>query len=459
MYNNFSNYNMSYTQLNQGPAVHLQRNAPQPKAETMPLRSVSQSRRLEEDARSVHTDRHYDKSARSGKSPDGSQHSRNPSVHSAKRSENRSQSRDGSVASHNSVSVHYKKMSSSLVSNPDNLICDDCINKNIGDKHKDKLQEKKDADKEHALRTNLNLKKQLELEKEQHLLKLRLYKEGIEGQNQDLKARKAQKKNDEDAEKDKILRQINDKSDLIAIEQKMLNVRDKFRDELADQLDKNRDKFAQQEKDRLELEKRSHNLLIDDGWRAPHREALKNHYKDNLLNQLGDKERDRADAKRNQKEIDGKYVSDVQIYNQKDRENRIQIELEKKDVLKQELEKQLGENADKKRSAEEMKAIEDARYNAKIDYDNKVHQNNAERKRAQVQGFLNDLTGQLHEKEIEKAQNELDAKKPQGTGLHVPQKVKKCYNCADCKKSKALERLNKRYEISRHHPRKNHTAK
>ena len=49
-------------------------------------------------------------------------------------------------------------MSSSLVSNPDNLICDDCINKDIGDKHKNKLQDKKDADKEHALRTNANLK-------------------------------------------------------------------------------------------------------------------------------------------------------------------------------------------------------------------------------------------------------------------------------------------------------------
>ena len=453
MYNIPFKYNM-----NQGPSVHLQKNSPQPKAETMPLRSVSQQRRLDEDARSVHTDRHYDKSARSGKSPNGSQHSRNQSVHSGKRSENRSQSRDGSVASHNSVSVHYKKMSSSLVSNPDNLICDDCINKDIGDKHKNKLQDKKDADKEHALRTNANLKNQLQLEKEQHLLKLKLYREGIEGQNQDLKARKDQKKQDEDAEKDKIIRQMNDKSDLIAIEKKMLDVRDKFRDELADQLDKNKDKFAQQEKERLELEKRTHNLLIDDGWRAPHREALKNHYKDNLINQLGDKERDRADAKKQQKDIDEQYVNDVKIYNQKDRETRLLIDTEKKEVLKQELEKQLGENADKKKSAEELKAIEDARHNDKIDYDNRVFRDNADRKKMQVQGFLQDLTGQLHEKEIEKAQAELDAKKPQGTGLHIPQKVKKCYNCAVCRRNQALERLNKRYEITRHHPRKNNTA-
>ena len=82
----------------------------------------------------------------------------------------------------------------------------------------------------------------------------------------------------------------------------------------------------------------------------------------------------------------------------------------------------------------------------------------ADRKKMQVQGFLQDLTGQLHEKEIEKAQAELDAKKPQGTGLHIPQKVKKCYNCAVCRRNQALERLNKRYEITRHHPRKNNTA-
>ena len=43
----------------------------------------------------------------------------------------------------------------------------------------------------------------------------------------------------------------------------------------------------------------------------------------------------------------------------------------------------------------------------------------------------------------------LEEKKPQGTGLHVPQKMKKCYNCAICRLQTPLERLNNRYKMSR----------
>ncbi len=431
----------------------------------MPVRSVSQTRQIEEDARSVHTDRHYDKSARSGKSQDKSvksHESRNPSERSRKsdqRSEQRSRHENGSVSSRSSYSEHFRKVSSSLVSIPDNLICDDCINKNIGKHQKDKLAALKDADKEHALRTNANLKKQLEDEKEKHLEKLRMYRDGIDGQNQDMMARKDKKKAEEEAEKQRILKQLADKSDLIANEQKMLDRRDKFREELADQLARNRDAEAQRHQDKLDLEKRTHNLLIDDAWRDPHKKALKNHYKENLINQLEEKERDKADQKRAQKDADAQYIDDVKAYNQRDKEARQAIEAEKKDLLKSELEKQLRENDDKKRADKDMKDLEDQRHRDKVAHDNGVFRDNMERKKAQLQDYLKDLTGQAQEKEVAKTQAFIDSKKPEGTGLHIPQKVKKCYGCAVCKRILALERLNKRYEVTHHHHRKNHTHK
>lgn len=456
---------MSIVALSKGPAVHLLGNKNKHQGENLPVRSVSQTRQIEEDARSVHTDRHYDKSARSGKSQDKSvksHESRNPSEHSRKsdqRSEKRSRHENGSVSSRSSYSEHFRKVSSSLVSNPDNLICDDCINKNIGKHQKDKLDALKDADKEHALRTNANLKKQLEDEKEKHLEKLRMYRDGIEGQNQDLLARKDKKKLEEDAEKQRILKQLADKSDLIATEQKLLDRRDKFREELADQLARNKEAENQKNQDKLDLEKRTHNLLIDDAWRDPHKKALKNHYKENLINQLEEKEKDKFNAKQALKDADAQYIDEVKAYNQKDKEARDAIEAEKKDLLRSELEKQLRENQDKKKANNDLKNIEDQRHKDKVAHDNGIFRDNMERKKAQLQDYLKDLTGQAQDKELAKTQAHLDSKKPEGTGLHIPQKVKKCYGCAVCKRILALERLNKRYEVHRHLHKKNHTHK
>jgi hypothetical protein len=360
-----------------------------------------------------------------------------------------SQHKSASPASANSGSYVIQRLTSSLVSNPDNLICDDCINGRIKDGHKDRAQLAKDADREHAERTNANLRKQLEDEKARHLAKLKMYRDGIDDQNQDLIAKKAKNRLAEEAEKQRIMKQLADRSDLIATEQMMQERKDKFRGELADQLaNKERERF-EQEKKQQEHDRAQHNLLIDDGWRAPHKQALKNHYKDNLINQMNDNDKIKQEERDRRRELDIEYISQVKIYNQKDAEAKAFIESEKKDLLKQELNKQLLENDQKKRDADAHKDKEDQLHKDKIDHDNNVFKDNMERKRIQVQGHLANLTQQALDKEAEKRQAALDAKKPEGTGLHVPQKVKKCLNCAVCKRITALERLNKRYKIKK----------
>ena len=462
---------MSSIALSRGPAHHLMPKEGNQKSENpMPVRGDSQSRRINEDARSVTPDRHYDKSQRSTKSQDkgdeGSRHSKHSqgSQHSQQQDKGQKSShasqkqnsqpadksqRSGSVRSSDSVSVHYRKVSSSLVSNPDNLICDDCINKKIGEGQRDKALAQKDADKEHALRTNANLKRQLEEEKEKHLEKLRLYREGIEGQNQDLLAKRAKHRDDEEKEKQRIKRQLADNSDLIAKQKKAQAVLDKYRDELGDQLDKNREAELLRQQEKLENEKKAHNLLIDDGWRGPHRKALVNHYKENLLNQLDDNSKDKADKKKADLDADADYMNNVIAFNNKDKAARDAIEAEKRALLKNELDKQLLENADKRQGDNDLKKDLDDKYKQKINHDNQVYLDNMDRKNKLVQGYLQDLTGQAREKELEKQQNLIESKKPQGTGLHIPGKVNKCYNCAVCRRIMALQRLNKRYEIAR----------
>lgn len=469
--------------LSRGPAYHLMPKEANTKNENqMPVRGDGHSKRINEDVRSVTPERHYDKSQRSAKSQEkanqGSHHSKQShgSHHSqakdaspqrdgqaregfqknsqasdrqnSQQGDNKSQ-RSGSVRSTDSVSVQYRKVSSSLVSNPDNLICDDCINKKIGEGHKDKALAQKEADKEHALRTNANLKRQLEEEKEKHLEKLRLYKEGIDGQNQDLLAKRAKQRDDEDNEKQRIKKQLADNSDLIEKQKRAQAVIDKYRDDLGDQLDKNREAQFLKEQEKLDLEKKAHNLLIDDGWRGPHRKMLVNHYKENLLNQLDDNAKDKSDKKKAELDADADYMNNVIVFNNKDKAAREAIEAEKRALLKNELDKQLLENADKRQGENDLKKDIDDKYKQKIDHDNQVYLDNLDRKNKLVQGYLQDLTGQARDKELEKQQNKIDSKKHQGTGLHIPGKVNKCYNCAVCRRIVALERLNKRYEIAR----------
>lgn len=457
---------MSSIPLSKGPATHLADKKQAAPSEALPVRSTTARSRIEEEARSVHTERHYDKSARSNKSQersgrsqdqsnkspardDGSQRSRNPSAHS-QQSDNRSQrssnsqNRERSAKSNRSASYQYNKLTSSLVSNPDNLICDDCVNKEMMKHKKDKEAAKREADKEHANRTNADLKKQLEAEKERHLEKLRLYREGVEGQNADLQDKRAKAKAAEAAEKEKLREQMADRSDLIAREKEQAERRDKFRGELADQVDKNHQFRIEQKKLQQEDDQKNHNLLIDDGWRGPHQKALKDYYKNNLLGQMADNDEAKKNNREAQKEADAQYVEEVKAYNERDRAQRAKIEAEKKEVLKNELSKQLDENQGKRDQAAQQKAEEDAMHREKVAFDNEVFYNNLERKKVMVKGHMQDLINQKQDAEAAKKAAEQEAKKPQGTGLHVPQKVVKCYDCAECKASKPVDRMNKR---------------
>lgn len=447
---------MTSIDLRRGPAYHLlPKEVPRKNENPMPVRGDSQSRHINEEVRSVTPERHYDKSQRSARSQSRDGNSQNNERNSAQQERNHSQhaddrsQRSGSVRSSDSVSVHYRKVSSSLVSNPDNLICDDCINKKIGEGHKEKAKNQRELDKEHALKTNANLKKQLEEEKEKHLEKLRLYREGIRGQNEDQIAKKALHKEAEENENERIRKQMADNSDLIALQKKAQDALLKYRDELDGQLVSNEEARAQKERERLERDKNTHNLVIDDGWRAPHRKALVNHYKDNLLNQLDDNAKDRLNKKKAQEDADAEYMNGVISYNKKDKAAKDAIEAEKKELLKQELDKQLLELAGKRKDNADLKNDDDEKFKQKIAHDNQVFLDNEDRKRKLVQGFLDNLHGQMQEKEEEKKNALIESKKAQGTGLHIPGKVNKCYNCAVCRRIMALQRLNKRYEVAR----------
>jgi len=432
-------------------------------AEALPIRGNNNQKRVEEEARSVHTDRHYDKSARSGNSQEKSvksQASQERSVHSQRSqvsqekapSDNRSQKsgsqrKEGSASSNRTGEYRYKKLSSSLVSNPDNLVCDDCINKGLGKNKKDRENAHKDADKEYVQKTNAYVRQQLELEKQKHLEKLQMYKEGIDEQNMHLKAMKGELRTKEAMEKERIRLQMADNSDLVAQERMKLEKKEKFRSELDEQLDVHYEKIRINQQYKLDAERANHNLLIDDAWRGPMKAELKQHYKHNLLAQMNDNEQGKLNLEKDRKAKDAQYVEDVKGYNQRDYEAKLAIELEKKELFKQELAKQLNVNEQKRQQDLDLKGADDQQHKDRIEIDNMHFRSNMEKKKIEVHGYLVDLTEQARLKEHEKRLLHIESKKVEGTGLHLPQKVKKCYNCNNCKNNHPLERMNKKYQV------------
>jgi hypothetical protein len=351
-----------------GPAYNLlQRNNQLTSA--LPVRDTD-SRRFQtekrsvanEDARSVRTERHYDKSTRSNRSQELKQD--NKSV----RSTSSHNSHRQSVQSSHDFNK-YQRISSSNVSQPDNLICDHCINHK---QHNDKLHDladKRANDREHALRVNENIRKQLEDEKRRHLDKLKLYQDAIDQQKNDNDRKKGLERENEAKEKERIRNALAKNDDLLALQADEYRKKQIFIHDLKEQINLHDQLKAERTKEQLEFDRQNPNLLIDDAWREPHRRLLQNHYKDNLLDQLKDKEAEKQQDKERRQLEDLDYKQKLEELKHKDKILRDKLEAQKKGLFQDELKNQLKEKDQLKDLEKQIKAMEDQNYRNKIKHD------------------------------------------------------------------------------------------
>ncbi len=154
-----------------------------------------------EEARSVHTERHYEKSGKSNKSKEKAETSSNASGN------------------------QYIRASSN-VSNPDNLVCDNCVNTGMLDRKRKILEDQKAKDMEHAQRVHDNIKKQLEDEKLSHMEKMKVYQESIQNQKADLERRRAMEREFEMKEKEKLKGAMANRDDEIAREKRAMEIKE-----------------------------------------------------------------------------------------------------------------------------------------------------------------------------------------------------------------------------------------
>jgi hypothetical protein len=429
-----------------GPAYNLlQRNNQLTSA--LPVRDTD-SRRYQtekrsvanEDGRSVRTERHYDKSTRSNRSQELKQD--NKSVRS---NSSQNQQRQSVQSSHDYNK--YKRVSSSNVSQPDNLVCDNCINHKMhSDKGKD-LANQRANDREHALRVNENLRKQLEDEKRKHLDKLKLYQDAIDQQKLDNDRKRAIDRENDAKEKEKIRAAMGKNDDLLALEAEEHRKKQIFIHDLKVQMELHEKLKIEQERNLLDADRQNHNLLIDDAWREPHRRLLQKHYKDNLLDQLKDKDAEKLQDKERRQLEDREYNQKLEELKNKDKVLRDKLEAQKKGIFQDELQNQLKEKAQLKDIEKQIKALEDQNYRDKIKHDNDVHLDNLFRKKKLQNEVLDKLGDQINENDLKRKLDKEDAKKPGLTSVPLAEKEQKKYDCKVCHHKYPIKMLNKKRKL------------
>lgn len=426
---------MSTAELARGPAFHLLQKNNQLLSSVKPRNLANAN----EETRSVRTERHYDKSARSNRSQE------NKSERNSVRSSHSNNQKKSVESSHDFNK--YGRLSSSLVSQPDQLVCDNCLNHKIHDNKLKDLANQRDKDKEHARRVNENLKKQLEDEKRRHLDKLKLYQDAIDTQRTDQLRRKDQDRDADAKEKDRIRQALANNDDLLARQQLDYERKQIFIHDLKEQLEIHQRTKFEVAKDQQEQDRKNHNLLIDDAWREPHRKAAQAHYKDNLINQMADNRADKDQDRARRLAEDYEYKHELQILQSKDHIELQQIAKQKKDIFNNELANQLKDKDQQRDLEKQIKDLEDDNYRKKMKYDNDVYLDNLFRKKKLEQETLEKVGDQLNDNAAKRKLDAEEAKKPHLTSVPIPEKQNKCYNCKVCKHNYPLKMLNKKKKL------------
>ena len=338
----------------------------------------------------------------------------------------------------------FTGVSGSNVSDPNNLICDKCINNKI---HEDKLmnlEQQRMMDEEFANKVNENLRRQLQREREENILKKNIYNEAINNQIEDLKTKKRQRKQEQEDE-DRKIRDAweNNQSELdqIAEERRKKN---NFIKDLKNQINKKREIEFLKREEEFQIDQETPNVLIDDGFRRDQREAMKEYYKNNLINQMVEKEKEKDDLKRQKLNEDEEYRIELDRIKREERQKRLELEQQKKKLFMNEINKQLKDNEIKKAYQNELNRRGDEDYWKKIDNDQKVYMENMFRKKENMNGYIQNLGEQIDRDNERKQRSLYERKKKTNTTLCMGKKPTKCYNCAICRAKYPLKMLNKK---------------
>lgn len=344
----------------------------------------------------------------------------------------------------------YRPLSRSDVSDPDNLVCDNCVNQKI---HANKLkviaQERK-RDKEEVNRVNQSLLLQFEEEKRKHLEKLRLYQEAVRLQNEVLMQKNQLEKEKISKEREmtrSALAEVDHDNRVKKDIERQKNA--KYYAELKDQIQMERERKAKSDGEMLEKDRKTKNLIVDDTQQKHMKNKLNQEYRAALTRQIEDNKATKIQERSQEQLIDkmrNQHLEAIQASNERLREK---LNAEKRKIFFEELTTQLNE---KKRLTELEKQAQ-ARENK--DYLNILERNDLtqrERDRSQKliqKEYAHQISEQISQNRMRLQQEKEEARQPYLTSLPMGVKVQKTLPCKICHHTYPLKMLNRPRKIIR----------
>ena len=264
--------------------------------------------------------------------------------------------------------------------------------------------------------------------------KLRVYQDGVRNQRDNHLTRKLQDmeqkkldddkwKNDVARDNDQYYKKMNDMNN------KKLN---DYRKGLEEQV-RNKNAKDRDESDlRRDISARNRNYLIDDAWKEQHRDNMKKHFQDGLVNQIRDKE-DQKDWDRRKKEADDEqYRNDLQNANDADLRRRREIENAKRDIYLNEIKNQENQKKKQRDIEEALSNAENDKVRQKLVEDHLRHLDAEKKKKALMDDHLAKVNNQLKQKQAKQQQDQILSKVPYGTGLLTKGDRVKYFDYLDC---------------------------
>lgn len=369
--------------------------------------------------------------------------------------QHKDEQKQGMTRSHSAVSMpgqygEYLKATQSNISNPDNLICDYCVNQSLHNVKVQNANAYRRQEMDHAALIQDDLKRQLEDERRRHYEKLKTYQEQIDAQKVDQEQRLMKNRALEDEENKKIRNMLNENTQQDwARAQKQMEQKQRYINELGDQLARNYEARQQKYFQDEENERKNKNLLINDAEKEMQRRAMNEQYKRNIKSQLEDQMREKEGRKDLDKAENDAYRKRVQEMITKDIEARKNMDRAKKEAFLGEVDRHLAMRDQIKGWEKEAKAIELDNLAKKLAIDRQMEADKAQAKRAQRSQYIKTLGDQIADKEAERQAAAAMQKQAMNATLMIPQKQDRCYNCAKCRNMYPIKLLNKQRRLGK----------
>ena len=312
-----------------------------------------------------------------------------------------------------------------------------------------RAQEDRDYEIAYQNKVIENAQAELREEEERNRQKRELYKDALINQKDEERTRQDYYRQQEKQQEKEFIDYNNKRNQ--AIENWERDMKDKQKKELindlSDQMHLNQDLNRQKAEIEQEIDRKNHNLLLDDYWKHPLQKQMREQHRDEIWNQMQeDNERKLNVAQQQQNEDASIRRRGQEAYEQEQRFIEENINY-KRTILKEDLEIQRNEKQVIKEHEDAIKAQERREMDEQLDLQKQQYLNNMFMKKKQNQEHLNELVKQLGDKEMERRVQNAEDKKPVDTTLTIPQKPDKCGNCAHCRGKYPLKRLNKKVRV------------